>query len=409
MSSTSTDFTAPATLARHASLSGRMMLTLLRRIAEGRLEFTTPNGEVVAHQSAVPGPDARIVLNNWRMLRRLLFGGDVGFAESFMDGDWSSPDLPSVIEFASRNQTAFGKAIEASTPARLLNRLLHLRRANTRTGSRRNIEEHYDLGNDFYATWLDAGMTYSAALYSAPGQSLEQAQAAKLARITDLLNLSGGERVLEIGCGWGGLAEHLIRAAGCHVTGITLSPSQLSYARARLTPAELAERADLRLQDYRDTRGKFDRVVSIEMFEAVGMDYWATYFACVRDRLAAAGSAVLQVITIADAKFESYRSSPDFIQRHIFPGGMLPSTSGLRRCIADAGLVLRHEQLFGLSYAATLAEWRRRFHRAWPELSRLGFDDRFRRKWDYYLAYCEGGFRAGAIDVGLYTLAHGRS
>jgi cyclopropane-fatty-acyl-phospholipid synthase len=404
MSSTSTRLPAPPTLARHASLSGRLLLMLLRRIVVGRLEFQTPAGEIVAHQAAVPGPDARLVLHNWRMPRRLLFGGDVGFAESFMDGDWSSPDLPAVIEFAALNQPAFGRAIEASLPARWLNRLLHLRRANTRSGSRRNIEAHYDLGNDFYAAWLDGGMSYSSALYTTPGQSLEDAQAAKLARVTDLLDLSGGERVLEIGCGWGGLAEHLIRAAGCRVSGITLSPAQRAFTQARLESAGLTMYADIRLEDYRDGVETFDRIVSIEMFEAVGMDYWHTYFTRLRERLAAGGAAVLQVISIADAKFESYRASPDFIQRHIFPGGMLPSPSALRRCIAAAGLALTHEETFGLSYAATLAEWRRRFHRAWPDLTRLGFDERFRRKWDYYLAYCEGGFRAGAIDVGLYKL-----
>jgi cyclopropane-fatty-acyl-phospholipid synthase len=243
-------------------------------------------------------------------------------------------------------------------------------------------------------------------LFTTPGQSLEEAQEAKLWRITQLLGLKGGERVLEIGCGWGGLAEHLIRAEGCHVTGITLSPSQLSHAQARLAAAGLTDKADMRLEDYRDTEGTFDRIVSIEMFEAVGEDYWGTYFARLRERLAAGGAAVLQVISIADAKFDSYRSSPDFIQKHIFPGGMLPSNTAFRKCIAAAGLVLKHEELFGLSYAATLAEWRRRFHRAWPDLVKLGFDDRFRRKWDYYLAYCEGGFRAGAIDVGLYKLVH---
>jgi len=406
MSSSTTPFPAPPRLARRLSLSGRLMLTLLRRIAMGRLEFQTPTGERVAHQAAAAGPDARIVLHRWRMLRRLVFGGDVGFAESFMDGDWSSPDLPAVIEFASLNQGALGRAIEASPPMRLLNRLLHLRRANTKTGSRRNIEEHYDLGNDFYAQWLDAGMAYSSALYREPGASLEDAQTAKLARVTELLGVAGGELVLEIGCGWGGLAEHLIRAAGCHVTGVTLSPSQLAFAQARLTQAGLAASADLRLQDYRDTAGQFDRVVSIEMFEAVGEDYWGTYFARLRDRLRAGGVAVLQVITIADDKFDSYRSSPDFIQRYIFPGGMLPSPTALRRVIDAAGLVLQHEENFGHSYAATLAEWRRRFQRAWPHLTKLGFDERFRRKWDYYLAYCEGGFRAGAIDVGLYCLTH---
>jgi cyclopropane-fatty-acyl-phospholipid synthase len=400
MSSTSTPFPAPPTLARRPSVSGRLMLTLLRRIAMGRLEFTTPTGEVVAHQAAVPGPDARIALARWRMLRRLVFGGDVAFAESFMDGDWSSPDLPAVIEFASRNQTALGRAIEASPPARLLNRLLHLRRANTRTGSRRNIEAHYDLGNDFYAKWLDASMTYSSALFTGPGLTLEQAQSAKLGRVTDLLELAGGERVLEIGCGWGGLAEMLAREAGCHVTGVTLSPAQLAVATERL--AHLS--ADLRLQDYRDVEGSFDRIVSVEMLEAVGESYWPSYFAMLRDRLKMDGIAVLQAITIREDQFDSYRRCTDFIQHYIFPGGMLPTIPEIRRQTERAGMLLRSFETFGASYARTLAEWRKRFHAAWPEIERQGFDARFRRMWDYYLAYCEGGFRAGTIDVGLYVL-----
>jgi cyclopropane-fatty-acyl-phospholipid synthase len=403
----SSSFTrSPPTLIRRASLSGRFLAVLLERIAVGRLEVIAPNGESIGHQAATPGPAATLVLHRWRALRRLLFGGDLGFAEAYMDGDWSSPDVPSLIEFAARNQSALGKSIEGLGLLKPLNRLLHRSRANTRAGSRRNIEAHYDLGNEFYAAWLDGGMTYSSALFTAPGMSLEDAQAAKLARVTDLLGLAGGERVLEIGCGWGGLAEHLIRAAGCHVTGITLSPAQLAHARARLARAGMADRADMRHEDYRDTEGTFDRIVSIEMFEAVGMEYWATYFARLRERLARGGSAVLQVITIEDRRFEGYRATADFIQRHIFPGGMLPSPTALRRCIAEAGLLLTHEEAFGLSYAATLAEWRRRFHRAWPDVRKLGFDERFRRKWDYYLAYCEGGFRAGAIDVGLYRLTH---
>jgi cyclopropane-fatty-acyl-phospholipid synthase len=391
---------------RNASLSRRLLSALLRRVAVGRLDVVTPGGETVAHQAALPGPEATLVLHRWRVLWRLLLGGDLGFAEAYMDGDWSSPDLPTLIEFAASNQSALGSGIEASAPVRLLNLVLHWRRANSRAGSRRNIEAHYDLGNDFFEHWLDAGMTYSSALYTSPGLSLEQAQAAKLARVTNLLRLSGGERVLEIGCGWGGLAEHLIRAAGCHVTGITLSPAQHAYARARLARAGLGDRADLRLEDYRDGTGMFERIVSIEMFEAVGLQHWHTYFTRLRERLATGGTAVLQIISIADAKFESYRAHPDFIQRHVFPGGMLPSPSALRRHIAAAGLTLTHAETFGASYAATLAEWRQRFHRSWPALADLGFDERFRRKWDYYLAYCEGGFRAGAIDVGLYRIAH---
>jgi len=406
MSSSSTHLPAPLAIARRASTSARFLPMLLHRVAAGRIEVQTPSGERIAHHAAAPGPSATLVLHRWRALRRLLFGGDLGFAESYMDGDWSSPDLPTLIEFAAHNQSALGDSLEGVGVLRWLNRLLHRRRANTRSGSRRNIEAHYDLGNDFYAAWLDRGMTYSSALFTRPDLSLEDAQAAKLARITALLEPQPGDRVLEIGCGWGGLAERLIRAAGCHVTGITLSPSQLGYARARLEQAGLAARGDLRLEDYRDTTGRFDRIASIEMFEAVGMDYWAAYFAALRERLAPAGVAVLQVITIADEKFSTYRASPDFIQRHIFPGGMLPSPSALRRCLATAGLALTHEETFGASYVATLAEWRRRFHRSWADLLALGFDERFRRKWDYYLGYCEGGFRAGAIDVGLYRLTH---
>jgi cyclopropane-fatty-acyl-phospholipid synthase len=406
MSSSSTGVPAWPAPSRTPSLSRRLLAALLRRVAAGQLEIVTPGGEAVAQVAALPGPSASVVLHRWRVLRRLLFGGDLGFAEAYIDGDWSTPDLPTLIEFAAANQSALGAKIEASAPIRLLNRLLHLRRANTRAGSRRNIEAHYDLGNDFFMHWLDAGMMYSSALYTSPGLTLEQAQAEKLARVTKLLGLSGGERVLEIGCGWGGLAEHLIRTAGCHVTGITLSPAQYAYARTRLEQGGLADRADLRLEDYRDGAGQFDRIVSIEMFEAVGMEHWHTYFARLRERLAKRGTAVLQIISIADSKFESYRAQPDFIQRHIFPGGMLPSPAILRRQIAAAGLTLAHAETFGASYAATLAEWRHRFHRSWPALAKLGFDERFYRKWDYYLAYCEGGFRAGAIDVGLYRIAH---
>jgi len=277
-------------------------------------------------------------------------------------------------------------------------------RANTLSGSRRNIRQHYDLGNAFYAQWLDAGMSYSSGLFSEPGMTLEQAQAAKQARVLALLDAAPGQTVLEVGCGWGGQMEVLARH-GCSVTGLTLSPAQLAYTQQRIAASGLAGRANAMLQDYRQSSGGFDRVVSIEMLEAVGEAFWPRYFDTLRARLNPGGIAVLQVITIDDARFENYRRAPDFIQRYIFPGGMLPPSGALRRCIADTGLALQHVETFGDSYAQTLAVWRRRFLDAWPQIAAMGFSERFRRMWDYYLCYCEAGFRAGAIEVGLWRIA----
>jgi cyclopropane-fatty-acyl-phospholipid synthase len=381
---------------------GRLFLTrLLRQIALGRLTVRLPSGEELVGAGAEAGPEATLLLHRWRALRQLLLGGDVGFAEAFMDGDWSSPDLPALIELAARNQNALGESITGTTAMRLVNRVMHGWHANSKRGSRRNIVSHYDLGNEFYESWLDRGMSYSSALYTEPHQSLEEAQEVKQDRVLGLLDVTGAESVLEIGCGWGGLAER-IRARGCDVTGITLSPAQLDYAQRRLSAP--GAKAEIRLQDYRDVKAVFDRIVSIEMLEAVGVKYWPTYFAKLRACLAPGGVAVLQVITIADEKFSAYLRSPDFIQRYIFPGGMLPTPSIMERQIAEAGLSLDTVETFGLSYARTLAEWRRRFHDAWPRLRASGLDEIFGRKWDYYLAYCEAGFRAGSIDVGLYRI-----
>jgi len=284
------------------------------------------------------------------------------------------------------------------------NRISHALRTNTRRGSRRNIAAHYDLGNEFFAPWLDAGMNYSSALYTG-AETLERAQLQKLDRIGDLLALAGGERVLEIGCGWGALAERLICRYGATVCGITLSTEQLAYAKARLAGDAANGRADLRLLDYRDVDGRFDRIVSIEMIEAVGEHYWPAYFTKLRACLATGGIAVLQAITIDENRFADYRQSPDFIQRHIFPGGMLPTRAIIEREAMRAGLRLVFQHSFGDSYARTLSEWRARFLRAWPRLETLGFSQSFRRMWEYYLVYCEIGFRCGAIDVGFYKLA----
>ncbi len=384
---------------------------LLRRlvsgIAAGSLTVVTPAGIRVFRDSGAPGPAGVVRLHRWRALRRVVLGGDVGFAQSYIDGDWSSPDLTTLLEFGALNESVLSRALSGSLVSRLVNRLLHAQRTNTLVGSRRNIVEHYDLGNSFYAAWLDPGMTYSSALFTDPGMTLEAAQQAKLDRIRALMRPESGHDVLEIGCGWGGVAEMLARA-GCRVTGLTLSPSQLAHARARLARLGLGAAVDLRLQDYREVGGEFDRIVSIEMLEAVGEKFWPVFFDRLRERLKPGGLAVLQVITIADDRFEVYRRRPDFIQRHIFPGGMLPSPSALKAEIARAGLVLDRVETFGASYASTLAEWRERFRAASAEIAMMGFSERFRRLWDYYLCYSEAGFRSGATDVGLWRVARAR-
>lgn len=371
---------------------------LLSNVRCGRLTLITPSGTRLTHTPNAPGPEGTMVLHRWRTLHRLLAGGDVAGGETYMDGDWSSPDLPSLIELVARN-AALIEAIGGSWFARMLNRLHHRMNHNTKSGSKRNIVRHYDLGNDFYAAWLDPGMTYSSALYRTGSETLEDAQTAKQDRAIDLLAVKGGEQVLEIGCGWGGLAERLIDRANCRVTGVTLSPAQLAFASSRVASA------DLHLRDYRDIGGTFDRIVSIEMLEAVGETWWPAYFSTIRDRLRPGGVAVLQAITIAEERFDEYRTCADFIQRYIFPGGMLPSMTEMRRQIAAAGLELRSVETFGASYARTLAEWRRRFLAAWPVIAQQGFDLRFKRMWEYYLSYCEAGFRAAATDVGLYVVA----
>ena len=383
-----------------ASIPWGTRRTRLLKLECGALTVILPNGTRVHVKGEAEGPAGTITMHRWRLLRRLL-GGDVAFAEAYMDGDWSSPDLVALIETLARNQSVLPGAEGGAWPSRLLNRLRHLARANTRAGSRRNIVQHYDLGNAFYASWLDSGMSYSSALFSSPDLDLDAAQTAKQDRIMAMLDPKAGQSALEIGIGWGGVAERLARA-GTKVTGVTLSPSQLDYAQKRLATAGLA--ADLRLQDYRDIEGSFDRIVSIEMLEAVGEAWWPVYFDRLRRSLAADGVIVLQTITIADERFASYRRSPDFIQRYIFPGGMLPSPSALRAEIGRAGLVVDSVETFGASYARTLEIWRERFEEAWPEIEAMGFSRHFKRMWDYYLTYCEAGFRSGAIDVGLWRL-----
>ncbi|MDB5524998.1 MAG: SAM-dependent methyltransferase [Rhizobium sp.] len=387
-------------------LGVRFLRKLLADLRYGRLKVVLPSGAVFEKSGSEAGPEATIVIKRWRMLRRVILGGDIGFAEAFMHGEWTTPDLTEVIRFAARNTEALAPAVQGSPVVRFFHRIGHLFNANSKRGSRRNIEAHYDLGNDFYKQWLDPSMLYSSAVYDENTQTLEAAQALKLKKIRDKLELNGGETVLEIGCGWGALAASLAAEANAKVTGITLSPSQLEWAKGVVAKTSKADQVDLRLQDYRDVDGKFDRIVSIEMFEAVGEAYWPSYFQTLGNCLKRHGKAVLQIITIEEKRYQSYRKETDFIQKYVFPGGFLPSDSALAAEIAKAGLKLKAVEHFGKSYAKTLAEWCVRFKAHWPAIAPLGFDQRFHRLWEYYLCYCEAGFEEGSINVGLYTIEH---
>ncbi len=379
----------------------RLVLRMLQSMRHGALRIACPDGTVLAF-----GDDSAPVtlkLDSWAPLSAALKSGDIGFAESFIAGEWHTDDLAGLLQVLARNRQALETAIYGSWWGGLLYRVRHLFNRNSKSGSRRNIHAHYDIGNDFYELWLDPSMTYSSALFSGPGMNLQQAQQTKYQRICDELRLGEGARVLEIGCGWGGFAE-LAAKNGAHVTGLTLSTEQLDYARRRLANAELADSTDLRLQDYRDVQGEFDAIASIEMFEAVGEQYWDSYFATVAQRLKRGGRACIQTITIADELFDRYRRSTDFIQQYIFPGGMLPSPSEFRRYARRQGLEVVNELAFGLDYARTLAEWHDVFLREREAVEAQGFDDRFLRTWQFYLAYCEAGFRERNIDLFQFTL-----
>ncbi|WP_417830502.1 class I SAM-dependent methyltransferase [Thalassospira sp.] len=387
------------------SLLKAMLRRVLAHLHYGRLTIVLPDDDTL-HFSGDHETDLRaaIHIHDWQAIRKLATGGDVAFAEAYMDGNWSSPDLTHLMQFAMRNETIVRARLAAGFLARTVARIGHLRNANTLEGSKRNIAYHYDLGNAFYRAWLDPGMTYSSGLYVTPDMTLDDAQDAKYERICELAELRPGETVLEVGCGWGGFAE---RAAGkyrCNVTGLTLSKEQHAYARERLLMQGLNNRTDIVLRDYRHEDGQYDKIVSIEMFEAVGEEHWPTYFEMIRQCLKPGGRAVLQIITIDDDRFETYRRGADFIQSYIFPGGMLPSPTALTAAIGNAGLELRHSEFFGKSYARTLAEWQRSFQHAWDGIAKQGFDLRFKRMWEYYLAYCETGFDQGSIDVGLFVI-----
>ena len=376
-----------------------LMLALFSRLQYGHLTVTLPDGTQRVFVGAEPGPKAELTITRMSAVSRILGDGKMGFCEAVMEGEIDSPSMSSLIELAVMHDSMLSKQMTANVWRRVGLRLFHGMRRNSKTGAARNISYHYDLGNEFYAAWLDQTMTYSSAVFDRETDDLATAQTNKYRRLADLADIQPGDHVLEIGCGWGGFAKYAIEERGARVTGITISREQHDFARQRLADAGLNGRGDVRLIDYRDLNGTFDKIVSIEMFEAVGQAYWPTYFNAVASLLKPGGRAALQAITIEDYAFEEYRREPDFIQRYIFPGGMLPSMPKLEQPVAEAGLTLVDEIGFGLDYARTLAEWRNRFQEAWPQLATGRFDTRFKRMWELYLSYCEGGFRAGMIDV----------
>lgn len=377
----------------------------VKKINCGRLDFVLPDGRRFRVEGKTPGPVAELDIHNPDCFARLIREGDLGFCDAYLEGWWSTPDLQALMDFVHEDNWDVYDGFPGMGLVRMYERLRHWLKRNSKAQAKRNISHHYDLGNDFYRLWLDDTMTYSSALFRTGQESLEAAQTQKYASMVDQLGAKPGDHVLEIGCGWGGFAEYAAKVRGLKVTGLTISQEQFAFAQERIARAGLQDQVTFKLQDYRDEQGSYDAVASIEMFEAVGEQYWPTYFDTVRDRLNPGGRATLQVITVEDHRFEAYRNTVDFIQKYIFPGGMLPSPSVLRAEVERAGLQVLRSIEFGESYSQTLRRWHDTFNEKWDEVARMGFDDRFRRMWNFYLTSCAGAFRGGNCDVTQITIA----
>ena len=398
--SVAVDFAGVSTSRKLPTGFGLLVRLLAANWRVGALTLRLPNKALHHLKGAEPGPHGELIIHDYRFARRVLRAGDIGFAEGYMAGEWDTPNLAALLEALVRNQDGITRLFHGQAIANALNWVRHKLNRNSREGAKKNIHAHYDLGNAFYETWLDRTMTYSWARFDHPAETLEAAQTRKYRTLAEAMDLKAGHHVLEIGCGWGGFAEYAAGEVGARVTGITISQQQFEYARKRMADKGLADRVDIRLIDYRDVEGTFDRVASIEMFEAVGEEYWPTYFNKIREVLAPAGRAALQIITIQDSVFPRYRRRTDFIQKYIFPGGMLPSEAALRPIVAGAGLQWGEVARFGQSYADTLHRWDQRFQAAWEDIRQMPrFDERFRKLWRFYLGYCEAGFRTGRTDV----------
>ena len=376
----------------------------LSRIEAGELRAVFPSNFQKVYSGGQVGPTADIKINSWKLVPRLLLSGDMGLAESFLSGEWATSNLTQLILLGDINERALGNAVTPSKFINSIEKLRHQRRDNSKRGSRRNIAAHYDLGNEFYSHWLDNSMSYSSALFTDFGEELEVGQNRKYQRLAKALKLKEGDQVLEIGCGWGGFAEIAAKEYKCNVVGITLSNEQAKFAQRRMKENQLSNLVDIRIEDYRDVQGSFDKIVSIEMFEAVGEEHWRNYFETIKTRLKPGGLAGIQSITIANEFFETYKRRPDFIQKYIFPGGILPSEDKLNNAVSSAGLKILDDYYFGKSYAETLRRWQSTFEQKWDDIKNLGFDEKFQKMWRYYLSYCEAGFESGHINVGQFLI-----
>jgi cyclopropane-fatty-acyl-phospholipid synthase len=407
--STSMNNPIPLALLSQMPTSGKIALRMLEKLGRGSLKLTVPGGHTLTFgdttQQGLDCHHANLEIHHWRVCSQVMKSGDIGFAESYMDQDWSTDNLPELLKLFVANRQALEQVIYGSWIGRLGYQLKHWLNRNTKAQAKKNIHAHYDLGNAFYSQWLDPSMTYSSAIFSHPGQSLQEAQQTKYQRALAQLRLKSGASLLEIGCGWGGFAQ-LAAESGHKTTGITLSTEQLAWSQERMQKQALEHQSEFLIRDYRDTHGQFDGIVSIEMFEAVGEQYWDSYFGCVKRNLKLGARACVQTITIAEELFERYRVGTDFIQQYIFPGGMLPSPSQFKALAKKHRLTVETEFSFGTDYAQTLAQWRDTFLARWDSIAPLGFDLRFQKTWEFYLAYCEAAFAKGNTDVFQFTLVN---
>ncbi len=376
---------------------------LMPKTYKGSLALTLPSGRMVMLGAKGSGPEANLTLKNFKVIMASIRRGQLGFFECYMADDLATSDATQLFRFYLQNRSGLDGASTGVFFASLFDKLWHKKRDNHRAGSKDNIAAHYDLGNSFYQQWLDDTMSYSSAVFEGSGNSLEAAQQRKIAKVLETAEVAPGKKVLEIGCGWGGVAEAVGKMGG-FLRGITLSREQLEFSENRMKAKGLEKQCELVFEDYRDTTGSFDAIASVEMIEAVGEAHWPAYFKTLHDRLKPGGVAAIQGITITEENYDAYRNGVDFIQRYIFPGGMLLTKSIMREQTQKAGLLFERMECFGQSYALTLALWRERFEAAWPKISTMGFDERFRKMWSLYLSYCEAGFAEGVIDVGIYKL-----